>query len=149
MANFTQLCGNACPQPPTGEQLEASKRAVLFVADCAGERARLWVAERARTPFRTARACTRQPGSDLIWIPVRNEQESSWILFGIEQNRPRGLLKFKPERSSADGWYAPCPVHGLLCVYVACLCPLGCHGRPQGWIMYASFAPSHNDISPN
>jgi len=66
---FTPLCGNACLQPPTSERGEASKREFLFVAtDCAGERARLWVAERVQTPFRTPRACTRQLGSDLIWI---------------------------------------------------------------------------------
>ena len=75
MANFTPLCGNACLQSPTGERGEATKREVLFVAtDCAGERARLWVAERAQTPFQTPLACTRQPGSDPIWIPI-------WILF--------------------------------------------------------------------
>jgi len=52
MANFTPLCGNAYLQPPTGERGEATKREVLFVAtDCARERARLWVAERAQTPF--------------------------------------------------------------------------------------------------
>ena len=85
MANFTPLRRNACPLSPTGERLEANKRAVLSVpTDCAGERARQWVAERAWTPFRTARACTCQPGSDPMWIPVRNEQESSWILFRIE-----------------------------------------------------------------
>jgi len=68
MANFTQLCDNACFQPPTGERGEATKRDVLFVAtDCGGEQARLWEDERARTPFQLPRACTRQPGSDPNW----------------------------------------------------------------------------------
>jgi len=71
MANFTPLCGNACLQSPTGERGEATKREVLFVAtDCAGERARLWVAERAQTPFQT-------PYLDSVLIPNSCPQNCS------------------------------------------------------------------------
>jgi len=64
MANFTPLCGNACLQVPTGERGKTTKREDLFMGtDCDGEQARLRVAERARTPFRTLRTFTRQTGS--------------------------------------------------------------------------------------
>ena len=97
-----------------------------MATDCAGEQARLWVAERARTPFRTPRACTRQPGSDLIWIPV-------WVRIpnrnplDFDQNPNRITLnsKYSKDRLLATGWYVPCPVGccALLWMYVACLCP--------------------------
>ena len=64
---------NNHPQASEGRQLYLEARG--FIRDNAlcwrTSSVCLWVAERARTPFRTPWACTRRPGSDPICIPVR------------------------------------------------------------------------------
>ena len=99
----------------------------LFVAtplptDCCGGQACLWVAERARTPFRTPRACTHRPGSDPIWIPVRISFRFPtgirWILIRMRTESPSSD-SFKPEQGQAPRRWVICPVsRGLLWVAV-------------------------------